>query len=105
MGDDKDQSLSDSTSQDIKDIARNTEKGIKMAKQTAKTAATVAKAAGRAAAGDYAGAVAEVAKDPETIKTLVIIVLVTSLILGFVATSFLYALPTTIFEQMSNFFR
>lgn len=104
MGDDKDQSLSDSTSQDIKDIARNTEKGIKMAKQTAKTAATVAKAAGRAAAGDYAGAVAEVAKDPETIKTLVIIVLVTSLILGFVVTSFLYALPTTIFEQMSNFF-
>lgn len=103
MNDEKDKGLSESTSNDLKSIASNTQNAIKMAKQTANTAKTITKAAANAAAGNMVGAAAELAKDPETIKTIIIIVLVISMVLGFVTVAFLYALPTAIFEAMSNF--
>lgn len=104
MNDDKDQSLSESTSNDIKSIAKNTEKAIKMSKDTAKAVKTVTKAGAKAATGNFAGAAVDLLKDPETMKNIILIVLTASLILSFVVVAFLYALPTAIFEAMSNFF-
>lgn len=104
MNDEKNQTLSESTSNDIKSIAKNTDKAIKMSKDAAKAAQTIAKAGAKVASGNYVGAAVDVIKDPETMKTIILIVLAISLILSFVVVAFLYALPTAIFEAASRFF-
>lgn len=104
MDDEKNQGLADSTSQDIKSIAKSTEKAIKMSQNAARTAKTMAKAGAKAASGNYVGAAVDVLKDSETMKTIVIVLVVAAMLLSFVTVAFLYALPTAIFETMSSFF-
>lgn len=76
---------------------------IRMGKNTAKTAKTVTKAASQAASGNVAGAVVSILKDPETMKKLLIIILIPVLLLTFIMIFFLYALPTAIFEAVLTF--
>lgn len=59
--DDRNEKVSDSVERDIQGA-------VKMGTDAARTAKTLGKAAAHAAAGDVAGAAAEVVKDPETLK-------------------------------------
>lgn len=61
--DDRNEKVSDSVERDIQGA-------VKMGADAARTAKTLGKAAAHAAAGDVAGAAAEVVKDPETLKKI-----------------------------------
>ena len=67
------QSTVDSAKQDIAGA-------IRMGQSTARSAKTISKAAAEAASGNVAGAVVTVAKDPETLKKLLIILMLPVLI-------------------------
>ena len=67
--DDRNEKVSDSVERDIQGA-------VKMGADAARTAKTLGKAAAHAAAGDVAGAAAEVVKDPETLKKILLILLI-----------------------------
>ncbi len=84
-------------------LAQDGRKAIRMGKNAARTAKTVSKAATQAASGNVAGAVVTVAKDPETMKKILLIVLLPILVFAMLSVFFLYALPTAIFEAICSF--
>lgn len=104
LGDERGRAGNASATDEIRGAVDNTKAAIRMGKQAAKTAKTLAKAAGRASVGDFAGAAVEVAKDKETMKTLLMVVLIAALIFSFIMISFLYALPTSIFESITDLY-
>lgn len=89
--DDRNEKVSDSVERDIQGA-------VKMGADAARTAKTLGKAAAHAAAGDVAGAAAEVVKDPETLKKILLILLIPVISFVLITTMFLYALPTIPFE-------
>ncbi len=90
------QSTVDSAKQDIAGA-------IRMGQSTARSAKTISKAAAEAASGNVAGAVVTVAKDPETLKKLLIILMLPVLIFSLLGVFFLYALPVSIFEGCQSY--
>lgn len=76
-----------------------------MGADAARTAKTLGKAAAHAAAGDVAGAAAEVVKDPETLKKILLILLIPVISFVLITTMFLYALPISIYEGVSTYLR
>lgn len=92
-----DRNLADSTEQDIQGA-------IKMGTDAARTAKTVGKVAAHAAAGDAAGAAVELAKDPETVKKLLLVVAVPIIFVVLIMVGFLYSLPIPTYEGVSSFF-
>ena len=97
LGDDKEKSTAQAASDDLRGA-------INMGKGAAHTAKTVSKAAAQAASGNVAGAAVSILKDPETMKNLLIIILLPIIFLATVMVVFLYALPTAIFESVVSFF-
>ena len=87
--DDRNEKVSDSVERDIQGA-------VKMGADAARTAKTLGKAAAHAAAGDVAGAAAEVVKDPETLKKILLILLIPVISFVLITTMFLYALPISI---------
>lgn len=77
---------------------------VKMGAETAKTAKTIAKAASMAASQNYVGAALAILKDPATVRTIIIIILIPILFLSILTVFFLYALPTVIFEALVSYF-
>ena len=95
--DDRNEKVSDSVERDIQGA-------VKMGADAARTAKTLGKAAAHAAAGDVAGAAAEVVKDPETLKKILLILLIPVISFVLITTMFLYALPISIYEGVSTYF-
>lgn len=81
--DDRNEKVSDSVERDIQGA-------VKMGADAARTAKTLGKAAAHAAAGDVAGAAAEVVKDPETLKKILLILLIPVISFVLITTMFLY---------------
>lgn len=77
---------------------------IRMGSSAARTAKTLSKAAAEAAAGNVAGAATTVLKDPETMKKILILILIPILCFAMLGVFFLYALPISIFEGVSSYF-
>ena len=97
LGDDKEKSTAQAASDDLRGA-------INMGRSAAHTAKTVSKAAAQAVSGDVAGAAVSILKDPETMKNLLIIILLPVILFAAVMVIFLYALPTAIFETVVSFF-
>lgn len=95
--DDRNEKVSDSVERDIQGA-------VKMGVDAARTSKTLGKAAAHAAAGDVAGAAAEVVKDPETLKKILLILLIPVISFVLITTMFLYALPISIYEGVSTYF-
>ena len=89
--------MADSAQKDI-------QSAVKMGADAARTAKTVGKVAAHAAAGDVAGAAVELAKDPETVKKILLIILAPIILVALLGIGFLYALPIPVFEGVSSFF-
>lgn len=89
----------------LSDSADNARKGaVKVGSTAARSAKTLTKAAAKAAAGNYAGAAIDVVKDPESMKVIVAIILVFAMFMVMICVLFLYALPTAMFEVITEFF-
>ena len=95
--DDRNEKVSDSVERDIQGAV----KWVRMPREPPKT---LGKAAAHAAAGDVAGAAAEVVKDPETLKKILLILLIPVISFVLITTMFLYALPISIYEGVSTYF-
>lgn len=95
LGDDK--GTAQSTADDLRGA-------MNIGRSAAKGAKTVSKAAAQAASGNVAGAAATVLTDPETLKNILIILMIPVILLAAVMVFFLYALPTAIFESIVSFF-
>lgn len=76
---------------------------VKMGAEAAQTAKTLGKAAAQAASGNVAGAVVSLLKDPQTVRNLLIIILLPVIFLAAIIVVFLYALPTAIFETVTSY--
>jgi len=85
-------------------VQKDIQGAVNMGTQAAKTANTVQKVAAQASTGNFAGAAFSLVKDPETVKKIVIIVLVPILCIVILMTFFLYALPSMIYEAAVSFF-
>lgn len=87
------------------DSAQNDIKGgIKMGMNAAKTAKTLTKVASQAASGNIAGAAVSLIKDPETLKKVLLVILIPVLCIVLIIVAFLYSLPTSIYEGVNSFF-
>lgn len=93
---DADRSMVDSAAHDISNA-------VKMGKDTARAAKTISKAAGQAASGNFVGAGISLLKDPETMKKLIIFILISAIALSTITVMFLYALPIAIFETIMTY--
>ena len=91
--DDRNEKVSDSVERDIQGA-------VKMGADAARTAKTLGKAAAHAAAGDVAGAAAEVVKDPETLKKILLILLIP--VISFVLITTMYRLILRILKSSGN---
>lgn len=77
---------------------------VKMGAETARAAKTIGKATAQAVSGNVAGAAVTLVKDPQTLKKLLIIILIPVLFFSMLTVFFLYALPTAIFEAVTSYF-
>ncbi len=96
-----DNNMADDAANDTKQL-ESASHAVKMGKDAAKTAKTLTKAGAHAAAGDFAGAAAEVATDPETLKKILFIILAPLLVFALLVTTCLYALPTAIYDSICS---
>lgn len=94
----------DEQSNSLESAQRNINSAVRMGADTARAAKTVSKAAAKAGTGNVAGAAKDMLKDPQTMRTIIILILVPALILTGTMVMFLYALPTTIFEGVCSYF-
>lgn len=86
------------TSDDInKTVGDTANSAVKMGKQTAKIAA-------KAASGNYAGAAAEAAKDPETTLKIALMPLLIAAICIFLVVAILFSLPVAIYDNICGYF-
>lgn len=76
---------------------------VRMGQGTAKAAKTISKAAAEAASGNLIGAAATILKDPETMKRILILLLLPILLFAMVGVLFLYALPISIYEVVVSY--
>lgn len=93
---DAQRSVGDSAQKDISGAVR-------MGQNTAKAAKTISKAAAEAASGNFIGAAATVLKDPETMKRILILLLIPVLLFAMIGVLFLYALPISIYEVVVSY--
>lgn len=93
---DADRSMVDSATRDIGNA-------VKMGKDTARAAKTISKAASQAASGNFVGAGISLLKDPETMKKLIVLILIPAIALSAITVMFLYALPIAIFESIMTY--
>lgn len=77
---------------------------VKMGKGAAKAAKTIGKATAQAASGNLAGAAATLLTDPETLKKIIMVILIPVLILSFLVAIVLFALPMAIYEAVASLF-
>ena len=94
----------DATMSTADSAQRDVQSAIKMGQDTARTAKTVAKVASQAAAGNFAGAAVDLLKDPETVKKILLILLIPVLFVALLTVFFLHALPTVVYEAVVSFF-
>ena len=88
----------------VESAQRDIAGAIRMGKNTAKAAKTLSAAAAKAATGNLAGAALDVVRDKETMKRLLILLLIPILCFAMLGVFFLYALPVSIFEGVVSYF-
>lgn len=97
--------MDENKSPSMSDSADSAAKGtVRIGAAAAQTAKTLTKASAKAASGNFAGAAVDVVKNPESLKVFVAVILVFALFLVMICTLFLYALPTEMFEVITEFF-
>lgn len=77
---------------------------IRMGRDAARSAKTLSKAAAKASTGNLAGAAIDILKDKETMKRVLILLLIPILCFAMLGVFFLYALPVSIFEAVVSYF-
>ena len=88
----------------VESAQRDISSAIRMGKNTARSAKNLSKAAAKAASGNLVGAAVDVLKDKETMKRVLILLLIPILCFAMLGTFFLYALPVSIFEGVVSYF-
>lgn len=91
------ESTADSAQKDISSA-------IQMGKNAAQTAKTIAKTASEAATGNVVGAATTLLKDPETLKKILLFILIPIMVFSLLVVCFLYALPSAIYETVTSYF-
>lgn len=77
---------------------------VRIGSSAARSAKTLSKAAAEASAGNVAGAAITILKDRETMKRLLILLLIPILCIAMIGVLFLYALPVSIYEVVVSYF-
>lgn len=95
--------MSDQQESTVDSASRDLGGAIQMGSQAARSAKTIGKAAAEVSTGNVAGAAVTLAKDPESMKTLLILALIPLFALVIFTTVVLYALPNLMYDAATAY--